>query len=137
MAVLDPVVGTEAQATAEIGDLQVIEIDIATAGGPGSAVVHWAPVAGLPNVILYVRPTTLDGAAVGVTFTPVASYSVGRTTNVASNWEPLTTPQALAANVPTYFRDWIPGATAIGIQLNVPAPAAGSFIARCIIGASG
>lgn len=135
MPVLTPVVGTEAQATAELGDLKIIQVDVATAGGPGSGTAHWATVTGLPNIFLYVFPTTLSGAAVNVTWTPVASFSLGQ--GPLSNWEPLTGPILLAAGTPSYFRDWIPGATAVGIQLNIPAPAAGIITARCIVGASG
>jgi hypothetical protein len=127
--VTDPAAGASAPATAEIGEVQSFELI------PGaSGIVMSAVVTGLPEVLLWLAQSA--GLA-GCTFTPMMSFGVG--VGPATEWLPLTPPQIVPLGVPAipiYFRDRIPGATMIGIQLTAPAGVANSTF-RAAIGAGG
>lgn len=127
--ILIPAIGETAQATAELGETQLFEFPAAT--GVANVPVMLAVTTGLPEVFLYVLQSA---GLVGCTFTPLVSFN--QDAGPTSEWLPLTAPQVLPVGIPIYFRDRIPGATAVGINLITPAGAVTSSF-QVAIGAGG
>ena len=132
-----PSAGDTATASAEAGQKYVFELEPNTLGSSyAGGAVAWIECDGLPEVFVWLRQTPgnsalLNGGLAGCTFTPV--FSVSLTTGVAgvgvaAEWLPLTAPQSIpfgSPGVPIYFRDRIPGASAIGVWINTPVGVAG------------
>jgi hypothetical protein len=117
-----PSAGDSALAAAESGQKFVIELE------PGTSnldVIASLECDGLPEVFMWVRqiPNINGGGLIGCTFQPMFSVSSGETLVNPVDWLPLTQPQSVpfaSPGIPIYFRDRIPGVSAIGVKFTTP-----------------
>ena len=121
-----PSAGDSALAAAESGQKFVIELE------PGTSnldVIASLECDGLPEVFMWVRqiPNINGGGLIGCTFQPMFSVSSGQgfgfVETQSADWLPLTQPQSVpfaSPGIPIYFRDRIPGVSAIGVTFTTP-----------------
>lgn len=125
-----PSAGDSALASAEAGQKFVLELVPGqdTSIGAGSVAASLS-CDGLPEVFIWVRqiPNINGGGLIGCTFQPVFSVSIAAPPGAGVDepeWLPLTQPQVIpfgVPGIPIYFRDRLPGVSAIGFQLVAPA----------------